>query len=173
MSLIVKISSLGAGSNELQFSFKPEEIGLQPPFTGTGTIKLDMQKTHHQLIVNTELVVQYDSICDRCGEKVFLSPQSQFSLVYIFETPETESEDFNVRYLAPETDKINMAQEVFDYAQLSIPLKILCKDDCKGLCRYCGINKNSGSCECSESEKGSLWESVEELKKKLKYNNKS
>lgn len=170
MSLFVKISSLSAGSNEIEFSFKPEEVGLQSPFFGSTNIKMDIQKSHHQLVVNAVLSVQYGAECDRCGRKIDLQPVSDFNFVYLFENKENEKDDFNVRYITPETDKIDISQEVYDYALLSIPLKILCSEDCKGLCRYCGINKNSGECDCTEEEKGPLWDSIQELKKKLKNN---
>ena len=30
------------------------------------------------------------------------------------------------------------------------PMKVLCKEDCKGLCRVCGCNLNTGSCDCED-----------------------
>lgn len=32
------------------------------------------------------------------------------------------------------------------------PMKVLCKDDCKGICRICGTNLNSGACDCQKTE---------------------
>ncbi len=32
----------------------------------------------------------------------------------------------------------------------SLPMKVLCKDDCKGLCPKCGKNLNHGACNCEE-----------------------
>ena len=31
------------------------------------------------------------------------------------------------------------------------PSKVLCREDCKGLCRVCGRNLNTGSCDCEDS----------------------
>ena len=33
---------------------------------------------------------------------------------------------------------------------LNLPSKVLCKDDCKGLCPQCGKNLNDGPCDCKE-----------------------
>ena len=35
---------------------------------------------------------------------------------------------------------------------LNLPMKVLCKDDCRGICNQCGINLNQGTCSC---ERGS------------------
>jgi len=33
---------------------------------------------------------------------------------------------------------------------LTLPTRTLCQEDCKGLCPYCGNNRNLASCECTE-----------------------
>ncbi|MCR5737697.1 MAG: DUF177 domain-containing protein [Eubacterium sp.] len=35
---------------------------------------------------------------------------------------------------------------------VNLPMKVLCKDDCKGICRKCGMNLNMGSCKCDQAE---------------------
>jgi uncharacterized protein len=35
---------------------------------------------------------------------------------------------------------------------INLPMKVLCKDDCKGICRKCGANLNMGSCRCDQAE---------------------
>ena len=34
---------------------------------------------------------------------------------------------------------------------LNLPMKILCREDCKGICNQCGMNLNRGSCSCEGS----------------------
>ncbi len=40
------------------------------------------------------------------------------------------------------------------YAEILVnwPMKVLCKDDCKGICKVCGMNLNSGACDCQRTE---------------------
>lgn len=47
-----------------------------------------------------------------------------------------------------DTDKL-LIQEL----QLRVPEKVLCKDDCKGICYQCGKNLNHGACDCKEEPK--------------------
>lgn len=34
---------------------------------------------------------------------------------------------------------------------LNLPMKVLCREDCKGICNRCGTNLNRGSCSCERS----------------------
>jgi uncharacterized protein len=40
---------------------------------------------------------------------------------------------------------------------LEIPIKLLCREDCKGVCRTCGANLNSGDCGCSSEAGDPRW----------------
>jgi uncharacterized protein len=39
--------------------------------------------------------------------------------------------------------------------RLNLPVRFLCKEDCKGVCTKCGKNLNEGECECVPEEKSS------------------
>lgn len=47
-------------------------------------------------------------------------------------------------------DSIDLTPEIRDEILLTLPKKILCKDDCKGLCFICKNNLNNNSCKCNE-----------------------
>ncbi|MDH2903577.1 MAG: YceD family protein [Actinomycetota bacterium] len=47
-----------------------------------------------------------------------------------------------------ENDFIDLAPMVRDAILLELPLAPLCRDDCRGLCPYCGIDRNEASCDC-------------------------
>ena len=40
------------------------------------------------------------------------------------------------------------------YAEIFVnwPMRVLCKDDCKGICKVCGMNLNKGACSCQRTE---------------------
>ncbi|MCC6550579.1 MAG: DUF177 domain-containing protein [Ignavibacteriaceae bacterium] len=167
MSIVIKLNTLSFGENQIEFPFKLAEAGLQEPFIGEGFARFTFDKTHHQLLMRCELFTEIETSCDRCGKQLLRKLQNDFDFVYLFETPEEEDDSLNLRYLAPETDKVDITQEIFDYANLSIPLRILCDEDCKGLCPHCGSNLNLNLCNCSETREGSLYEKLQDIKKKL------
>jgi uncharacterized protein len=63
------------------------------------------------------------------------------------------------------------ADEVLDvsaWAQEAIgvgfPWQVLCKEDCAGLCPSCGIDRNTGTCDCTTETTDSRWDALKDLK---------
>ena len=48
----------------------------------------------------------------------------------------------------------NLDVERLVYAEILVnwPMKVLCKDQCEGICKVCGMNLNKGTCSCQKSE---------------------
>jgi uncharacterized protein len=82
----------------------------------------------------------------------------------------SENDKMDVVYLHPETDTINLTDDIRDYALLAIPMKSLCSENCKGLCPNCGANLNDGPCKCKEEKIDPRWEPLLKLKLKNKLN---
>lgn len=76
--------------------------------------------------------------CDRCLEDVEYELQSDFSKSF----KRNEAKEGNEGEVIDLTDYIN------ESIILELPTKILCKEDCKGLCQNCGVNLNKESCKC-------------------------
>ena len=51
-----------------------------------------------------------------------------------------------------EDGMIDLAPLVRELSLLSLPVKVLCRDDCQGLCQECGANLNDGDCGCDSGE---------------------
>lgn len=47
---------------------------------------------------------------------------------------------------------INVEPEVFSSIQLSLPMRQVCSEECRGLCSECGINLNDEQCDCQHDE---------------------
>ena len=98
-----------------------------------------------------DLTVNYsfDTNCDRCLKPMKEIVDSSLE-AYSFEedfTDESDSQFFQV-----ENDEIYLDELVISQVITSIPLKSLCKDDCKGLCPKCGVDLNVHECDCSQDE---------------------
>jgi uncharacterized protein len=55
---------------------------------------------------------------------------------------------------------IDVAEEVRQVITISVPLKLLCKEECKGLCPRCGKNRNVELCDCRDDEVDSRWQGL-------------
>lgn len=84
----------------------------------------------------------------------FLAIQAQFSYLYLLRSEKiSNEEDFQVLLDSdwwPES--LDLAPQVWESFILSLPPKVLCSPDCKGLCPNCGQNLNVGTCSCKEEE---------------------
>jgi uncharacterized protein len=71
-----------------------------------------------------------------------------------------------VCFIHPNTENIDVSEDVKDFAMLALPMKKLCKDDCLGLCYHCGENLNEVDCGCAKKEIDPRWEPILKLKNK-------
>jgi len=90
--------------------------------------------------------------CSRCLEPAVLTVEGDFVYTLVPEKAEFE-EEIELTAAELETgyyrgDFIDLAPLVCEQIVLQVPIKVLCSDDCKGLCPHCGKNLNTGSCNC-------------------------
>jgi len=64
------------------------------------------------------------------------------------EGPEVRSEDLDV--FPYDGEKIDLEPLLREQFVLAIPFAPLCSEECKGLCPQCGIDRNSGTCNCEK-----------------------
>jgi len=166
--MIIKIAGLSDSLNFLEFSGNVKELKLEEPFRDNYSLSLSLDKSHSQLILSASLKLKADFICDRCGAEFTDDVNTEFKQVYLFGVAPEDTKDTEIVYLPFDTDKINLGNDLYDYAQLSIPMKRLCNDDCKGFCQKCHANLNVEKCVCVEEEIKPQWEELQKLKNKLK-----
>ena len=60
-------------------------------------------------------------------------------------------------------DELDVGTWAADAIVLSMPHKILCREDCKGLCPSCGQDLNAGPCQCPPPEPDERWGALRRL----------
>ena len=85
-----------------------------------------------------------DAVCDRCAKPFSLDKEISFSSM-LAEELQNEENDEIVLLEAGKVDVGNLARTAFI---LEMDTKILCSEDCKGLCSRCGADLNLGPCAC-------------------------
>ncbi len=83
--------------------------------------------------------------CDRCLKEFEREFSERFEYVLV---NQLESNDEN--FILVEDMLLNLDELVVSDVVLSMPSKILCSEDCKGLCPKCGKDLNQGDCGCTE-----------------------
>jgi uncharacterized protein len=78
----------------------------------------------------------FELVCDRCADS-FLQ-NKKIELDEIFELSKKELSD----------RLVDLDSKVRDIVVMSFPIKILCNENCKGICLGCGVNLNKEKCKC-------------------------
>lgn len=104
------------------------------------------------IYVRGELKAQIRQECSRCLEPATISTGGEFAYTLVPEKTET-AEDLELSAQELETgyycgDFINIAPIICEQIILQAPMKVLCAENCKGLCPHCGANLNTDSCSC-------------------------
>ena len=111
--------------------------------------------------------------CARCIEPVEIPLTADFDL--IFRPAGADSESLERSITAPETeigyyqgDSLLLEDVLREQVLLSLPVRTLCKPDCKGLCPRCGKNRNLEACSCEEVPSDPRWEALAGLRGRMK-----
>jgi len=87
--------------------------------------------------------------CSRCAES-FLSPFSaDFRLALAHQAPPVDEESSELDVFYFEGSELDLKPLLHEQFVLSLPLRALCIETCKGICQTCGTNLNKGTCGCS------------------------
>ena len=123
-----------------------------------------------QLEINgkTSLVVEIP--CDRCLEPVAV----ELKLDFTKKVELNQSEDDNM--FSDEFDESNyidgytldVDKLVYNEVLIGWPTKILCSEDCKGICNVCGQNLNLGTCDCEDTSLDPRMSVIRDLFKNFK-----
>jgi uncharacterized protein len=162
----IKLAGLENGMHQYDFESDIEKIDLAEPFFGKQKTNVVLNKFDDQVILESSTTIGANFSCDRCGTEFNQEILSKYKMIYLLRIIEDAEEEINVTYISPDTDKIDIDKEVRDYAILSVPMKRLCKEDCKGLCIRCGANLNEEQCDCKDDEIDDRWKILLDLKKK-------
>ena len=100
---------------------------------------------NNRVSVTGQVSARTDTRCSRCLEPVSIPMTAELDAVFDRQ-PDPDDPDL----YSFEASSIELTDAVRDALLLELPMRILCADDCKGLCPRCGINLNKGTCTCQE-----------------------
>ena len=145
------------------------EIDLEPLVLGGQTYaaapnpvpaELTVTRASSGTVLELTLDVSLDGPCFRCLQDAEL-PLSLDLREYQAAKPEGDEEQ--TEYL--DDDRLDLSAWAHDAIALALPDKILCRDDCAGLCPVCGKDLNAEPHEHSEERTDPRWEKLRELQK--------
>ncbi len=120
--------------------------------------------------------------CSRCLESFRQNITGDFSFVARhlnkgetfsnYSEIDNNEDENNFIYVAYDEDSIDITKFVHDALLLSIPLKPICNEDCKGLCPVCGNNLNESEFCCNTKSNDPRWQVLSEILNESSEKNK-
>ena len=107
-----------------------------------------VRNTAGVLMMTGSIRTTIHGICDRCAAEFDRDIDFPIDVVLVTEFANEENEDEWVFPL--EGDSADLDDIVRTVFVLNLDSKLLCKEDCQGLCCRCGKNLNDGPCNCQK-----------------------
>jgi len=98
-------------------------------------VKAEVSRAADEIIAGITAASRYESFCGRCLQEVKRDWEASFLVAFDIDG---------------KTEFIEMDEDIRQELVLNLPLRILCREDCRGLCVDCGVNLNNESCACAE-----------------------
>ena len=130
---------------ERRWADTPEQNGISLSglsFSG------ECRRAADEILLTGKIACQMHSVCARCLAPVSAPFQTDLSLLLLKEPDDQEERDVWL-YQGESADLYGAVEETL---LLDLPLRLLCREDCKGLCPKCGKNLNEGDCGCVKKE---------------------
>ena len=105
--------------------------------------------------------------CSRCLEdvptRIRFDIEKEFRILNsVIDDEEMENIDYLIGF-ALDVDKL-----IYGEILVNWPMKVLCREDCKGICRVCGMNLNKGDCNCQRTELDPRMAAIQDVFNKFK-----
>lgn len=106
-----------------------------------GSVKRVIDEVYLEL----NILLEFNCLCDKCLEptdKIF-----NYSFKHLI--VQTDVQNQNIDCISVSNYELSLDPIIIEDIILEFPRKIVCRDDCLGLCQKCGKNLNHGGCICT------------------------
>ncbi|MFN0157446.1 MAG: YceD family protein [Bacteroidota bacterium] len=161
----IQVGGLSEGVHEYQFTATGEGLGLGEPFKKDVTVRVTLERSGDQFHINAQILATGDFVCDRCASPFQTVVAPSYRMHYITNPTESDGYDASeVQVLSPGFMILDIAEDVRQTILLGIPLKLLCREQCAGLCPHCAKNLNEELCDCKDDVVDTRWEQLRKLR---------
>ena len=167
----IELENLEGGKGDFARVYQPEElnpvderVSLAAPAAVNGTVRL----AGNEVFVNGHLDTRAEVECDRCLKAVEIPVSADFTLEYIsgseYESSGVvELTEAEMSVAVFDGNGIDVDEIVKEQVLLAVPTRMLCREDCKGICPECGNDRNTGECNCVTKDIDPRWAALKNL----------
>ena len=167
----IELENLEGGKGDFAHVYNPDELNpvdegvrLTAPATVNGKIRL----AGNEVFVNGHVDTRTQVECDRCLKSIELPVSADFELEYItgseYESSAVaELTEAEMAVAVFDGEALDVDEIVKEQILLAVPTRMLCREDCEGICPQCGVDRNTGECNCEMKEIDPRWAALKNL----------
>jgi uncharacterized protein len=168
----IELENLEGRKGDFAHVYQPDELNpvdervrLTAPAAVTGKVRLSGNEVFVSGHVDSRAQVE----CDRCLQPVEAPVSADFTLEYItgseYESSEVaELTEAEMSVAVFDGEGLDVDEIVKEQILLAVPTRMLCREDCKGICPECGIDRNTGECSCGADNIDPRWAALKNFK---------
>jgi len=155
---------------DFELPFSAEALGREP-LVEISPVRIggEVSRVEGGYSLEARLAYQGKLECSRCLVHYPFTSREEFSLLLYPRKPIAEGElslekdDLDTLFYGdPAVSVVAIAEERI---QMAVPMKPLCREECRGICPHCGRDRNISECDCAAESIDLRWKALELLKK--------
>lgn len=157
--LLVDLSRLRTGVEHVERRLEPSAFAdTAADFRVVSPVDLtaDLRKDGRKVRATGRVQATLECACSRCLEAFTIPVDAAFDALFLPASAnagaaeqEVADDDLGIAFYT--NDTIDLGELVREQFYLALPMKPLCREDCRGLCPICGINRNREVCSCEST----------------------
>ena len=144
---IKNVLNVPGTSEKIGFTVSEERLSEVHGYVFHSPVQVEGSIANHAGVVLLKLHITFSLLvtCDRCLKETVqdFAYEEEHVVVRMLESEEDEED-----YILAQAESIDPEEIAMTDLLLELPTKMLCKEDCKGLCPVCGCDRNETDCGC-------------------------
>ena len=124
--------------------------------------ELAVDNTDSRVLVGGELAVACEAVCDRCLEPFALTYAASVDIQIVRTKAAAPDEDQPDTWVLHQVrGEVDLDGPLREAAWLDRPYKLICREDCLGICPACGADRNLKDCDCPREPADPRWDGLD------------
>ena len=183
--MLIEIQELELHPIDFEQEFAPGAIDYGPELKQRARLhsegRAQLVEEHHgkhrkikDIRLNGALRTKIEVACARCLDPVVQDVKRDFDLLYRPQGSDAGPAERAVNGVETEIsyyqgEGLLLEDVLREQVLLAVPLKVICRENCKGLCPHCGKNLNLEQCNCAEPLEDPRWSALKDIRDKLEH----
>jgi uncharacterized protein len=159
----VDLRGLAEGRSRMVLSESGSNLKLpedQLVISSDVVVELTLDRTGSLITAKGDISAIQTLVCARCLEPFECDVAAAFNAVFRMGQNDLQLEDEEDTPVEFGNNWVSFAPSIRESLILVVPIKPLCREDCRGLCQRCGKNLNYSHCDCPQETVDPRWNAL-------------